>query len=172
MERFQRQLTTAAFKLSGGVDLSSSVSFKPVKQNPIPQVFITRITKGFLDALYAFLDGLVLLASDESPIVTGNILAKIESSGTNHLDLFDLSDGVSPLHFYDDAGMTYSGTTSFYSIRLRPHSESQDIRLLLVISNFEHLADVLIPSMLDQLEAAFGISLVQDRQVSKIGVGD
>jgi len=116
MERFQRQLTTAAFKLSGGVDLSSSVSFKPVKQNPIPQVFITRITKGFLDALYALLDGLVLLASDESPIVTGNILAKIESSGTNHLDLFDLSDGVSPLHFYDDAGMTYSGTTSFYSI--------------------------------------------------------
>lgn len=41
-----------------------------------------------------------------------------------------------------------------------------------MISNFEHLADVLIPSMLDQLEAAFGISLVQDRQVSKIGVGD
>lgn len=106
MERFQRHLTTAAFKLAGGVDVSSSIPFRPVKQNPIPQVFITRITKGFLDALYAFLDGLVLLASDESPIVTGDILAKMESSGTNHLDLFDLSDGVSSpflLWYLDDS---------------------------------------------------------------------
>lgn len=96
MEHFQRHLTTAAFKLAGGVDLSSSVSLsKPVKQNPVPQVFVTKITKAFLDALYAFLDGLVLLASDESPIVTGKILAKEESSGANHLDLLDLSNGVS-----------------------------------------------------------------------------
>lgn len=139
MEQFQRHLTTAAFKIAGGVDMSSSVSLsKPVKQNAIPQVFVTRITKGFLDALYAFLDGLVLLASDESPIVTGSILAKAETSGTNHLDLFDLSDG--------------------------------DIRLLLVVSNFEYLADVLIPSMLDQLEAAFGTSLMQDRQTLMIVV--
>ncbi|KAJ3567835.1 hypothetical protein NP233_g6101 [Leucocoprinus birnbaumii] len=97
MEHFQRHLTTAAFKLAGGVDLSSSGSTsvsKPVKQNPVPQVFITKITKAFLDALYAFLDGLVLLASDESPIVAGNFLAKEESSETNHLDLLDLSDGT------------------------------------------------------------------------------
>ena len=39
-----------------------------------------------------------------------------------------------------------------------------------MISNFEYLADVLIPSMLDQLEVAFGISLMQDRQVSKMAV--
>lgn len=38
--------------------------------------------------------------------------------------------------------------------------------MLLVISNFNYLADVLIPSMLSQLEAAFGISLLEDRQVS------
>ena len=115
MEQFQRHLTTAAFKIAGGVDMSSSVSLsKPVKQNAIPQVFVTRITKGFLDALYAFLDGLVLLASDESPIVTGSILAKAETSGTNHLDLFDLSDGVSPSHLCDDTGLTHSGIISFY----------------------------------------------------------
>lgn len=97
MEHFQRHLTTAAFKLAGGIDLSSSVSSsKPVKQHPIPQVFVTKITKAFLDALYAFLDGLVLLASDESPIVTGKTLTKEEDSpGTNHLDLLDLFDGVS-----------------------------------------------------------------------------
>lgn len=97
MEHFQRHLTTTAFKLAGGVDLSSSISLsKPTKQNPVPQVFVTRITKAFLDALYAFLDGLVLLASDESPITTGKTLPdEDESSGTNHLDLLDLGDGVS-----------------------------------------------------------------------------
>lgn len=139
IEHFQRHLTTAAFKVAGGVDLSASVSLsKPVKQNSIPQVFVTKITKAFLDALYSFLDGLVLLASDESPIATGKMLSKEESSGTNHLDLLDLSDG--------------------------------DIRMLLVISNFNYLADVLIPSMLSQLEAAFGVSLLEDRQTLMVVV--
>jgi len=140
MEHFQRHLTTAAFKLAGGIDISSSISLsKPTKQNPIPQVFVTRITKAFLDALYAFLDGLVLLASDESPIITGRTLPdEDDSSGTNHLDLLDLGDG--------------------------------DIRMLLVISNFNYLAEVLIPSMLSQLEAAFGISLLEDRQTLMVVV--
>ncbi|KXN89146.1 Exocyst complex component 2 [Leucoagaricus sp. SymC.cos] len=140
MEHFQRHLTTAAFKLAGGIDLSSSTSLsKPVKQNPIPQAFVTKITKAFLDSLYTFLDGLVLLASDESPIVTGKILAKEDgSSVTNHLDLLDLSDG--------------------------------NIRMLLVISNFSYLADVLIPSMLSQLEAAFVVSLSEDRQTLMVVV--
>jgi hypothetical protein len=98
MEHFQRHLATAAFKLAGGVDLSSSVSSsKPVKQHPVSQVFVTKITKAFLDALYAFLDGLILLASDESPIFTGKMLLKQEETfGPNRLDLLDLSDGVSP----------------------------------------------------------------------------
>lgn len=39
--------------------------------------------------------------------------------------------------------------------------------MLLVISNFGHLADVLIPTMLSQLEAAFGASMLDDRQVSQ-----
>lgn len=42
----------------------------------------------------------------------------------------------------------------------------QDIRLLLVIANFGHLTKILIPSMITQLENAFGISLEVDRQVS------
>lgn len=98
MEHFQRHLATAAFKIAGGVDLSSSVSSsKPVKQYPISQIFVTKITKAFLDALYVFLDGLILLASDESPIITGKMLPKQEDpSGPNRLDLLDLSDGVSP----------------------------------------------------------------------------
>lgn len=100
MELFQRQITTAAFKLAGGVELSSSALSKPTKQNPIPQAFITKITKAFLDSLYAFLDGLVLLASDESPIVAGKRTAVAastsSSSSSNPIDLLDLGDSVCP----------------------------------------------------------------------------
>lgn len=96
MELYQRHITTAAFKLAGGVDLSSTSLTKVVKQNPIASAFVTKITKAFLDALYAFLDGLVHLASDESPIVSGkrSAVGASTSSGTNPLELLDLSDGV------------------------------------------------------------------------------
>jgi exocyst complex component 2 len=65
MQAFQRHLTTEAFKIAGGLDLNASSASKPVKQNRVALEFVTKITKSFLDALYAFLDGLVHLASDE-----------------------------------------------------------------------------------------------------------
>ncbi|KAF7349293.1 Exocyst complex component SEC5 [Mycena sanguinolenta] len=135
MELFQRQVTTAAFKLAGGVDLAAASSLsKPVRQNPIPAAFVSKITKAFLDALYAFLDGLVHLASDESPIVTGK-MPRTEAAGgpggSNPLELLDMRDG--------------------------------DTRLLLVISNFGHLANAIVPNMITQLETAFGISIAEDR---------
>ncbi|KAJ6486945.1 exocyst complex component sec5 [Mycena sanguinolenta] len=135
MELFQRQVTTAAFKLAGGVDLASSSSLsKTVRQNPIPAAFVSKITKAFLDALYAFLDGLVHLASDESPIVTGK-MPRTEAAGgpggPNPLELLDMRDG--------------------------------DTRLLLVISNFGQLANAIVPNMIMQLETAFGISIAEDR---------
>jgi exocyst complex component 2 len=41
----------------------------------------------------------------------------------------------------------------------------QDKRLLLVISNFKHLSNAVIPSMLVQLEGAFGLPMSEDRKV-------
>jgi exocyst complex component 2 len=102
MELFQRHVTTAAFKIAGGIDLSSNVSVtKTIKQNTVAPAFLSKITKAFLDALYAFLDGLVHLASDESPIITDNMrLAKSSTvTGTNPLDLLDLTDGVGIFYF-------------------------------------------------------------------------
>ncbi|KAJ7039787.1 exocyst complex component sec5 [Mycena alexandri] len=135
MELFQRQVTTAAFKLAGGVDLSTANISKSVKQNPIPSAFVSKITKAFLDALYAFLDGLVHLASEESPVMTGK-MPRTEAAGgpggPNALELLDMRDG--------------------------------DTRLLLVISNFGHLASSIVPNMITQLETAFGISISEDRQ--------
>lgn len=101
LEVFQRHITTAAFKIAGGVDLAPSPSLtKPQKQSQIPQAFVSKITKAFLDVLYAFLDGLVLLASDESPIVTGKMLpseaAALSSTGTNPSEVSNITDGVRP----------------------------------------------------------------------------
>ena len=45
--------------------------------------------------------------------------------------------------------------------------------MLLVISNFGHLANAIIPSMLAQLEVALNVSMMDDRQVQyHIGQGN
>ncbi|TEB31864.1 hypothetical protein FA13DRAFT_1754665 [Coprinellus micaceus] len=129
IELFQRHLTTAAFKLAGGVEQSSGSSRS--KQNPIPQAFVGKITKAFLDAVYAVLDGLVLLASDESPVAKGDLPTPDKSiQRSKPLEILDVTDS----------------------------------RILVVVSNFGHMATTFIPSMLNQLESAFGVSLLEDRQ--------
>ncbi|KAI0634867.1 exocyst complex component Sec5-domain-containing protein [Trametes polyzona] len=137
MRTFQKQITTCAFKVAGGVDLSSSgsSSSRPTKQNPIPPEFVAKITKAFLDSLYAFLDGMVHLASDESPTASGIKALPPPSTivpGTNPLELVKV--------------------------------EEADTRVLLVVSNFGHLMRVLIPSMITELETAFNSSLADDRK--------
>ncbi|KAH8101822.1 exocyst complex component Sec5-domain-containing protein [Cristinia sonorae] len=135
---YQRHITTCAFKIAGGVDLapSSSSSTKVVKQHAIPQNFIGKITKAFLDSLYAFLDGMVHLASDEgSSGKQAEVMPTKEitsTTGTNPLALLDLED--------------------------------PNVRLLLVVSNFVHLTRTLIPSMISELEGAFGINMDEDRR--------
>lgn len=102
VQLFQRHVTTAAFKLAGGVDLSAPNSgasaARAAKQYPVPQEFVARIVKAFVDSLYAFLDGLVHLASDEGPppVRTGRAHADIGAvGGTNRLELLNLADMVS-----------------------------------------------------------------------------
>ncbi|KAG8216446.1 exocyst complex component Sec5-domain-containing protein [Butyriboletus roseoflavus] len=73
LDVFQRHLTTSALKFAGGIELSStSSSFRTIQQNQISPAFMAKITKAFLDAVYAFLDGLVLLTSPEWSITTEN----------------------------------------------------------------------------------------------------
>ncbi|EIN08849.1 hypothetical protein PUNSTDRAFT_143551 [Punctularia strigosozonata HHB-11173 SS5] len=141
IQLFQRQITTSAFKLAGAVDLTSSSSRGPAKQYPVAQEFVVKITKAFLDSMYAFLDGLVHLASDESPAVgVASTSGKTQTmgrgsavlGGTNPLELLDLSDA--------------------------------NTRLLLVISNFEYLSRVMIPSMVNELETGVGITMTNDKE--------
>lgn len=86
-------MSTAAYKIAGGVEASSSLSKAP-KQNAIPQIFVSKITKAFMDALYAFLDGMILLASNESPIAKGLMSAHIVAEDSSPLESLDLKDGV------------------------------------------------------------------------------
>ncbi|KAF8553802.1 hypothetical protein OG21DRAFT_1603880 [Imleria badia] len=89
LDVFQRQLTTAALKLAGGIELASTASsFRTIQQNLISPAFMTKITKAFLDAVYAFLDGLVHLTSPEWSMTA-------ETSGSSQQlpsKLFDLND--------------------------------------------------------------------------------
>jgi exocyst complex component 2 len=90
MHAFQKHITTAAHKIASGVTDSSGS-----KTRQIPAQFSNKITKSFLDSLYSFLDGLVHLASDESPVVQGlQIQANVEET-TGAAPLFDLKSNVS-----------------------------------------------------------------------------
>ncbi|KAH7882412.1 exocyst complex component Sec5-domain-containing protein [Phlebopus sp. FC_14] len=128
LEVFQRHMATSAFKIAGGIDLSStSSSLRTIKQNHISSAFTLKITKAFLDAVYAFLDGLVHLTSSQS-------------------------------HSGPEESSTVRSTSKFFDL------SDPNIRLLLVISNFAYLSGSLIPSMLSQLESAFGTSNEDDRK--------
>src|SRR5882724_4453709 len=65
MHVFQKHNATAAYKIAGGVDTTAVFSAKATKQKAIGPEFASKISKAFLDALYAFLDGLVHLESDD-----------------------------------------------------------------------------------------------------------
>ncbi|KAH9077909.1 exocyst complex component Sec5-domain-containing protein [Lactarius deliciosus] len=147
---FQRQVTTWAFKFASGAEAPSSRSGR----RPIPNEFVNKISKAFLDATYAFLDGLVQLATDGSPVT--------DAENNSHTMIG--SAGVSRRHPADT-----SETVSFY-IRFQVGTQvgfgKKDTRTLLVISNFAHLKRGLIPSMVNQLESAFDINAETDKAVS------
>ncbi|KAF8970197.1 exocyst complex component Sec5-domain-containing protein [Flammula alnicola] len=137
-ELFQRHMTTSAYKIAAGVEPPSKSSKHPA----IPQVFTTKITKAFLDAIYAFLDGLVLLTSEQSPTLKKFMLVEVEREDSVELSihsLVNLKDFL-PIDFC-----------------------LENNRLLLVISNVNHFSNVDIPNMISRLESAFGLSLPEDR---------
>ena len=97
IQTFQRYLSTEAFKIAGGLDLVPSAT-KPTRQHRISSNFTMKITKSFLDSLYAFLDGLVLLASDESEYKRppGGALGNdvISGGAGSRAELIDLTNPV------------------------------------------------------------------------------
>lgn len=148
MHEYQKYITTAAYKIAAGITDSTTT-----KQKPVAQQFSSLITKTFLDSLYAFLDGMVHLASEDSPVSHGLKRQESEQEATGAIPLFDLRQNVRIFLYIFD-------TTSLFA--------SQDTRLLLVVSNLVHLNESLIPGMLNQFQSSFGIALDDARLVSLI----
>ncbi|KAG1721393.1 exocyst complex component Sec5-domain-containing protein [Suillus paluster] len=89
LESFMRHLATSAFKIAGGLsgDSGSGV-LRVTQQNVVPPVFTTKITKAFLDAIYAILDGMVVLVAEEVPPGVGSGAPEREGKQ----ELIDLRD--------------------------------------------------------------------------------
>jgi exocyst complex component 2 len=102
IQLFQKQQTTSAFKLAGGVDLTAR-SARHGKQYTIASEFNTKIAKAFLDSLYAILDGLFQLSTspDLDAILNARVIigagdvASATTVGSNLLEMLDMSDTVS-----------------------------------------------------------------------------
>lgn len=116
-------MTTVAYKIASGADLPVSSS-KASKQSPIPQVFASKITRAFLDAIYAFLDGLVLLTSSEPPVLEkppSNMGVVPPAEGAIEMslqELVDLKDTVSIgslIYFYAITNVWSRTSASFWS---------------------------------------------------------
>ena len=152
---FQRQVTTWALKFASGAEASSSSRFG---RRPIPNEFVIKITKAFLDSTYAFLDGLVLLAEEGPPVTDVEKIPSVDTGTTGSLQALGLLDTS------DVVRLTFS------SKRSSPHSRQsacKDTRTLLVISNFVYLKRGPIPTMINQFEAAFNVTIDADKAVSK-----
>ncbi|KAI0284606.1 exocyst complex component Sec5-domain-containing protein [Russula aff. rugulosa BPL654] len=129
---FQRQLTTWALKFASGAEASSSSS--RLGRRPIPNEFLTKTTRAFLDATYAFMDGLVQLAEEGSPVADPDRIPSVDINTMEKLQAMTLLD-----------------------------TSDVDTRTLLVISNFVNLKRVRIPDMITQLETAFNITVDNDK---------
>ena len=142
LDVFQRHLTTSALKFAGGIELSSTpLSFWTIRHDQILPAFATKITKASLDAVRAFLDGLVHLTFPEWTVTT------TKSAGPSQkppLQLYDLNDVVSAIRLHESGQLMIE----------------QDTRLLLMLSNFVYLLGTLTPNLVSQIDST--VSKVDD----------
>ena len=96
LEVFQRHMALSALKIAGGVELTSTTSsLRTIQQNYVSPQFTQKITRAFLDSIYAFLDGLVHLTSNELQVGAENLATPTNRPTPSKL--FDLRDAVSTI---------------------------------------------------------------------------
>ncbi|KDR72646.1 hypothetical protein GALMADRAFT_73791 [Galerina marginata CBS 339.88] len=152
-ELFQKHMTTTAYKMAAtAVDLplaKGSSSSSSRQGAGIQQVLSTKVTRGFIDAVYQFMDGLMVLVSDDAPPVVEHV-------------------GVGAGESARVEGVSAVGTSLGELLDLKDPST----RLLLVIANLDHFGKAVLPGMVTQLENAFGVSLAEDRITMNGVVGE
>jgi len=110
VETYQRHLTTITYKIAGGGGDDPSVPSSTLRSSArqqnsssypavVPMMLVTKVIKGFVESLFAVLDGMMLLASVQSPVVAGgSAMAKGLGLGGG-IDV-DLKDSVRHLYFF------------------------------------------------------------------------
>ncbi|KAH7105187.1 exocyst complex component Sec5-domain-containing protein [Auriculariales sp. MPI-PUGE-AT-0066] len=94
---FQRHNISSALKIAGGSENSSSSSSKS-KKNNVPADFAAKVAKTFFDALTLFLDGLLQLVNEDSPVpLPDQLPAKATQTTTSVRAAFDFTDANSRL---------------------------------------------------------------------------
>jgi exocyst complex component 2 len=76
---FQTYAATSAYKIAGGIDISATRTV--AKQTPIGRDFANKISKAFIDTLYAILDGLEKLSRPDYAVPSfAKSLGSLESA--------------------------------------------------------------------------------------------
>ncbi len=89
-ELYQKHIMTATYRIATGGE-----TLKNTSHIGISQELMVRITNAAFESIHKFLDGLVLLASEDSPVVQNPIIAEGEGSMEMSLhELGDLKDAV------------------------------------------------------------------------------
>ncbi|KAF9482689.1 hypothetical protein BDN70DRAFT_401033 [Pholiota conissans] len=89
-ESFQKHIMTSAYKLIIVSGDSFAAAKSSGRKRGVPQILSNKIIKTFFDAIHAFLEGLILLASEDSPIVKKPEL--VEGKGSMEMSLHELVD--------------------------------------------------------------------------------
>ncbi|GAA5969236.1 hypothetical protein JCM11641_007520 [Rhodosporidiobolus odoratus] len=153
---FQRFNAIAAYRVAGGSEeranalignssSSSSSSGAAAARNrqdvDIPSEFQRKIQSAFLDALYAFLDGLVHVAFSDPESIFNGAMAGGKRRGLGM------------------EGEEDTGRPKEVDVR------NVDIRILLTVSNLTHLRETVVPRLIHQFQTAYKVDMHADIQM-------
>ncbi|EJD54829.1 hypothetical protein AURDEDRAFT_179883 [Auricularia subglabra TFB-10046 SS5] len=110
---FQKHNLSLSFKIAGGVEPGSSRA--QTSDTRIPQDFANKICKTFFDTLTAFMDGLLTLATEESPVPLPEKFSPNADVGTGARATLDFTDPNTRLLLVV-SNFTYMGRTLFPSL--------------------------------------------------------
>ncbi|PWY97177.1 hypothetical protein BCV70DRAFT_203103 [Testicularia cyperi] len=142
---------------AGPTSALESRKSRPNQAAPVSQEFVARIRPTFLDALYAFLDGLVQLAFSEydplDPKMTSAIQIATSSSHVGASSSATTATGTATM-----LGPTSTRTTTATVLNMR----DLDTRILVSVTNLSHLSKTVIPSLLKQFSDAYAVDMSED----------
>lgn len=97
IHKFQKHNTTGAYKIATSAGTTADSNSGRSLKKPIASEFTSKITKGFLDCLYAILDGFIPLAMED--VEDGPKIDDFAQAGGGAGKVIDVKDTVRDLRF-------------------------------------------------------------------------